>query len=143
MLTHTLVPRFAISFALLLAACGSNVRRAADAAVDAPPSDVASRTDLGAGACPARVTPGQPCAQGSRPCLGEDRCNDCFCTAGVWVCGSRVCVDSGVCPSSRPRTGDVCVSAGQTCSYGAGCAGAECLCAGGRWTCDAFFCPDS
>ena len=117
--------------------CGAVARRAADGgAGDAP-----AASDVGA-ACPARVSPGVACAPGTRPCLGDDGCNDCFCNGGAWVCGSRVCVDGGACPSGRPRTGDACAIAGLACSYGAGCAGAECLCAGGRWTCDAFYGPD-
>ncbi|MFO0627815.1 MAG: hypothetical protein U0325_19560 [Polyangiales bacterium] len=129
--------------ALALVGCGAVARRSGDGGVtDAPrAADTAAVSDAG-GACPSRVAPGVACAPGTRPCLGDDRCNDCFCNGGAWVCGSRVCVDAGVCPAGRPRTGDPCDSAGQACSYGAGCAGAECLCAGGRWTCDAFYCPD-
>lgn len=123
-----------------LGACGADLRRPADAGVT--PSDRALLpADLGA-PCPARVAPGVACEPGTRPCLGDDRCNDCFCTAGVWSCASRVCVDAGICPAARPRTGDACTASGQVCAYGAGCAGATCVCAGGRWTCDAFFCVD-
>lgn len=130
---------------MILSACGGKLRLPSDGGAEASTDrlDVAQGAlDAGGGACPARVAPGLACAPGTRPCLGDDRCNDCFCTAGTWVCGSRVCVDAGACPSGRPATGDPCGASGQSCSYGAGCAGAECLCAGGRWTCDAFFCGD-
>lgn len=130
---------------LSIAACGGQVRPPADGGgrFDAQHLDASSPTDTASQtACPTRVRPGESCAPGTRPCLGDDQCNDCFCTASQWVCGSRVCADSGVCPTSRPQTGDPCAFSGQSCSYGAGCAGAECLCAGGRWTCDAFFCGD-
>lgn len=125
--------------ALPLLGCGADLRRTSDGGLAAPADVTASDAT---GPCPARVAPGVACAVGTRPCLGDDRCNDCFCTAGVWVCGARVCVDAGACPAARPRTGDACATAGQSCAYGAGCAGADCVCAGGRWSCNAFFCGD-
>lgn len=124
----------------ILAACGGTVA-VSDAGPGAP-SDAGAGFDAGASAqCPGVVVAGGACTA-TRPCLGPDQCNDCYCTGGFWVCGSQVCADAGPCPAGRPRTGDPCDSARQVCGYGTGCNGAQCLCAGGRWTCDLLTCPD-
>lgn len=125
------------AFLKALAALGGLAMVGCGGAVVAP-------SDGGAGAlCPARVVNGEACGAAPRTCLGSDQCNDCYCTAGVWICDTQVCVgDAGLCPTARPRTGDLCDAARQVCSYGSGCTFARCVCAGGRFTCDLASCPD-
>jgi hypothetical protein len=127
-----------VSWVALALGCGGTVVASDGGAA----ADAGVGLDAGAaGQCPARVVAGEACSA-TRPCLGADGCNDCYCTGGAWVCGAQVCVDGGVCPAGRPRTGDACAAARQVCAYGTGCNGAQCVCAGGRWTCNTLTCPD-
>ncbi|MBI5517250.1 MAG: hypothetical protein HY909_25955 [Deltaproteobacteria bacterium] len=104
-------------------------------------TDVPSEAPSG---CVGVVRPGEACAPERVVCLAEDRCNDCYCTVGVWVCESRVCgVDASACPAARPSTGSGCATPAAVCDYGLGCTGAHCVCSGGRWTCDLVQCRDN